>query len=132
MDSGLRAHGAPLVAAVAVCLGGCGDSGDTRSLREVSSQHPPTDVRTVGAYRIVGTPIAAVATTPNGITNAIVTIRTNKPLPFRDGAVTANIRLDGASGPSPAIRGGDQRGHYCYIQPVDEFPRRGRLAIARC
>jgi hypothetical protein len=122
----LGAQGAPLLAAVAVCLGGCGDSGDTRGLRERTTQHPASDVRVAGGYRIVGTPIAGVATTTNGITDAIVTIRTNKALPFPDGAVTANIRLDGASGAAPAIRAGDQRSHYCYIQPVDEFPRQAQ------
>jgi hypothetical protein len=86
----------------------------------------PRDVRAVGRYRIIGTPIAGVSTTGNGITNAIVTVRTNTALPMYDRSVAANIRLDGAGGVSPAIRAGDGRTHHCYVQPVEEFPRRAR------
>lgn len=104
-------------------LAACGDSAPARSGETTRPRTP--DVRAAGGYRIVGTPVAGVATTSNGITTAVVTVRTNKPLPFRDAAVTANIRLDGASGVSPAIRVGNRTRH-CYTQPVDEFPRRAQ------
>jgi len=114
---------AGLILAVSVCLAGCGDAKRAPGAPQPKSEGR-VDVRSAEGYRIVGTPVAAVETTPSGLTNAIVTIRTNRALPFGDGAVIANIRLDGASGPSPAIRAGDGTRRHCYIQPVDEFPRR--------
>ena len=126
---------AGLIAALSGCLTGCGNAELARDDRDRKRQIS-ADVRAAGGYRIVGTPVAAVETTGNGITTAVVTIRTSRALPFEDGAVTANIRLDGASGASPAIRRGDGRRRHCYVQPVDEFLRRAqtgdrtRLTIA--
>lgn len=116
---------AGLIAALTGCLAGCGNTERALDDREPKPQ-TSADVRSAAGYRIVGTPVAAVETTPNGITTAVVTIRTSRPLPFEDGAVTANIRLDGTSGASPAIGRGDGRRRHCYVQPVDEFPRRAQ------
>lgn len=118
-------RGPALVWLGVACIGlaACDDSAPARSVETSTSIQVRTpDIRAAGGYRIMGTPVAGVATTSNGITTAVVTIRTSKPLPFRDPAVTANIRLDGASGVSPAIRVG-HRARHCYTQPVDEFPR---------
>lgn len=109
-----------------IALAACGDTSSARDGSSTSAAPAASaDVRSAGGFRIIGTPIAAVATTPSGITTANVTLRTNKPLPLRERRVAANIRLDGASGASPAIRVGDAT-HHCYIQSVDEFPHPAR------
>lgn len=108
---------------VAAMLVACGDTLPVSATSaRTSAGAASNDVRSVGGYRLIGTPIAAVATTPNGITTGNVTFRTNKALPRRERRVAANIRLDGASGAAPAIRAGDGRRYHCYIQAVDEFP----------
>ena len=112
-----------LASVALVVIIGCGGTDLAGDMDATSTSADFADVRSAAGYRIVGTPIAAVTTTDNGITTAIVILRTNKALPLRERRVDANVRLDGASGASSAIRAGDGR-HHCYIQPVDEFPRR--------
>lgn len=124
MDTRVAAGRAGLIVGLCACLAGCGDAerGGHDSQRRSEAV---ADVRSAAGYRIVGTPIASVTTSPNGITTAVVIVRTNKPVPFGDGRVRANFRLDGASGVSPAIRVGNKTQH-CYVQPIDEFPGRAQ------
>jgi hypothetical protein len=87
----------------------CG--GDAQPRARVGSNG--RDVRAAGGYRIVGDPIVS-ADEHEGV----VTVRTNRPLPYRDFLVRADIRLNGRGGGFATERTGN-RAHRCYVQVIE-------------
>lgn len=102
----------------------CAD-GDESSSAETTAVSRPSDVRSSGGYRIVGTPLVGVSSgrTPQGepFVDATVLVRLNRRLKTDGDLVTARILLNGASGTSPPV-GVGRRARHCYLQTPDLPP----------